>query len=109
MIKKDKLFELKIEEDDDVSGIDSISLVDEPAIEINWMYFNKVKPQEFHIPDNEDEKYLEKLKAIAQNEQELLDEGWVVSKITPMGKEGFITAPDPNASSVENEKEYRVR
>jgi hypothetical protein len=26
-----------------------------------------------------------------------------------MGKEGFITAPDPNASSVENEKEYRVR
>jgi hypothetical protein len=109
MIKKDKLFELKIEEDDEVSGIDSISLVDEPAIEINWMYFNKVKPQEFHIPDNEDEKYLEKLKAIAQNEQELLDEGWVVSKITPMGKEGFITAPDPNASSVENEKEYRVR
>jgi hypothetical protein len=33
----------------------------------------------------------------------------VVSKVTPMGKEGFITAPDPNASSVENEKEYRVR
>jgi hypothetical protein len=109
MIKKDKLFELKIEEDDDVSGIDSISLVDEPAIEINWMYFNKVKQQEFHIPDNEDEKYLEKLKAIAQDEQELLDEGWVVSKVTPMGKEGFITAPDPNAASVENEKEYRVR
>jgi hypothetical protein len=83
--------------------------VDEPAIEINWMYFNKVKQQEFHIPDNEDEKYLEKLKSIAQNEQELLDEGWVVSKITPMGKEGFITAPDPNATSVENEEEYRVR
>jgi hypothetical protein len=109
MIKKDKLFELKIEEDDDISGIDSISLVDEPAIEINWMYFNKVKPQEFHIPDNEDDKYLEKLKAIAQDEQELLDEGWVVSKVTPMGKQGFITAPDPNAPSVENEKEYRVR
>lgn len=109
MIKKDKVFELRIEEDDDVSGIDSISLVDEPAIEINWMYFNKVKPQEFHIPDNEDEKYLEKLKSIAQDEQELLDEGWVVSKITPMGKEGFITAPDPNGPSSENEKEYRVR
>ena len=109
MIKKDKLFELKIEEDDEVSGIDSISLVDEPAIEINWMYFNKVKQQEFHIPDNEDEKYLEKLKSIAQNEQELFDEGWVVSKVTPMGKEGFITAPDPNGPSAENEKEYRVR
>jgi hypothetical protein len=109
MIKKDKVYELKIEEDDEVSGIDSISLVDEPAIEINWMYFSKEKAHEFHIPDNEDSKYIEKLKAIAQDEQELLNEGWVVSKVTPMGKEGFITAPDPNASSVENEKEYRVR
>lgn len=109
MIKKDKIYELKIEEDDELSGIDSISLVDTPAIEINWMYFSKEKPHEFHIPDNEDSKYIEKLKSIAQNEQELFDEGWVVSKVIPLGKEGFISAPDPNGPSVENEKEYRVR
>ena len=109
MIKKDKVYELKIEEDDDVSGIDSISLVDEPAIEINWMYFSKEKPHEFHIPDGEDNKYLEKLVSIAQNEQDLFDEGWIISKITPVGKEGFITAPDPNGASQEDEKEYRVR
>ena len=110
MIKKDKLFELKIEEDDDVSGIDSISLVDEPAIEINWMYFNKVKPQEFHIPDGEDNKYLEKLKSIAQNEQELFDDGWVVSKVEPVGKSTFaVSATQPNAPSEEDEKEYKVR
>jgi hypothetical protein len=110
MIKKDKVFELKIEEDDDVSGIDSISLVDEPAIEINWMYFNKVKQQEFHIPDGEDNKYLEKLAAIAENEQDLFDDGWVISKITPMGKEGFaVNATQPNAPSVEDETEYKVR
>jgi len=109
MIKKDKVYELKIEEDDDVSGIDSISLVDEPAIEINWMYFSKEKPHEFHIPDGEDNKYIEKLVSIAQNEQDLFDEGWVISKITPVGKEGFITAPDPNGPSEEDEKEYRVR
>jgi hypothetical protein len=41
MIKKEKVFELKIEEHDDVSGIDSISLVDEPAIEVNWVSFSK--------------------------------------------------------------------
>lgn len=109
MIKKDKVYELKIEEDDDVSGIDSISLVDEPAIEINWMYFSKEKAHEFHIPDNEDNKYVEKLQSIAQNEQELFDEGYVISKITPMGKVGFITAPDPNGPSEEDEKQYRVR
>ena len=42
MIKNNKVFELKIEEDDDLSGIDSISLVDEPAIEVNWIAFNKI-------------------------------------------------------------------
>lgn len=109
MIKKDKVFELKIEEDDDISGIDSISLVDDPAIEVNWMFFNKVKQQDFHIPDGQDTAYIDKLAALAQNEQELLDEGWIVSKITPIGKEGFITAPDPNGPSSEDEKQYRVR
>jgi hypothetical protein len=110
MIKKDKIYELKIEEDDDISGIDSISLVDTPAIEINWMYFSKEKPHEFHIPDNEDSKYIEKLASIAQNEQDLLDEGWVISKIEPVGKNKFaIPVPDPNGPSSENEKEYRVR
>jgi hypothetical protein len=43
MIRRDKVFELKIEEDDDVSGIDSISLVDEPAIDVMWVAFNKEK------------------------------------------------------------------
>ena len=41
MVKKDKVFELKIEDDDEISGIDSISLVDEPAIEVNWVAFKK--------------------------------------------------------------------
>ena len=40
-MKKEKIFELKIEELDDVSGIDSISLVDEPAIMVNWIAFKK--------------------------------------------------------------------
>lgn len=109
MIKKDKLFELKIEEDDEISGIDSISLVDEPAIEVNWMFFNKEKPHEFHIPDNEDEKYLEKLMTIAQDEQELFDEGWVVDSVEILdGKSSFIST-DPNGPSAEDEKEYNVR
>ncbi len=55
-MKKDKIYELKIEEDDVISGIDSISLVSEPAIEVNWVAFNKVKQEEFLIPDGEDLK-----------------------------------------------------
>jgi hydroxymethylpyrimidine pyrophosphatase-like HAD family hydrolase len=108
MIKKDKIFELKIEEDDELSGIDSISLVDEPAIEVNWMFFNKEKPHEFHIPDGEDDKYIEKLISIAQDEQELFDEGWVVDKVTIVGENEFVST-SPNAPSIEDEKNYNVR
>jgi len=108
MIKKEKIFELKIEEDDDVSGIDSISLVDEPAIEVNWIAFKKEQEHEFHIPDGEDNIYIEKLLATAQDEQELFDEGWVVDKIRILGKEGFYST-EPNAPSQEDEKEYNVR
>ena len=108
MIKKDKIFELKIEEDDELSGIDSISLVDEPAIEVNWMFFNKEKPHEFHIPDGEDEKYIQKLISIAQDEQELFNEGWVVDKITIVGENEFVST-NPNGPSMEDEKEYNVR
>ena len=88
-MRKDKIFELKIEDDDELSGIDSISLVDEPAIEIGWVAFSKEKPHEFHIPDGEDNIYLEKLMGLSHDEQDLFDEGYVVSKITPMGEQGF--------------------
>jgi hypothetical protein len=108
MIKKDKIYELKIEEDDELSGIDSISLVDEPAIEVNWMFFNKEKPHEFHIPDGEDHKFLDKLIPLAQDEQELFDEGWVVDSVHLVGDNEFVST-SPNGPSIEDEKEYNVR
>lgn len=108
MIKNEKIFELRIDDEDELSGIDSISLVDEPAIEVNWVAFNKEKPHEFHIPDGEDHKFLDKLIPLAQDEQELFDEGWVIDKIKIVGSNDFIST-SPNAPSEEDEKEYNVR
>ena len=108
MVKNTKVYELKISDEDELSGIDSISLVDEPAIEINWVAFNKQKPQEFHIPDGEDDKYIEKLMSLSQDEQELFDEGWVVDKIEIVGDMDFYST-DPNGPSIEDEKQYNVR
>ena len=108
MIKNEKVFELRIDDEDELSGIDSISLVDEPAIEVNWVAFNKEKPHEFHIPDGEDDKYIEKLVSVAQDEQELFDEGWIVNKIQIVGENEFIST-DPNGPSEEDEEEYNVR
>jgi hypothetical protein len=106
MIKKEKIFELKIQEDDDLSGIDSISLVDEPAIEVNWVAFKKEVQEDFHIPDGEDETYLDKLLSKGQPEQELLDEGWEIDRIESV-KENFATTP--NDTSYQDNSFYRVR
>jgi hypothetical protein len=106
MIKKEKIFELKIQEDDEVSGIDSISLVDEPAIEVNWVAFKKEVQEDFHIPDGEDETYLGKLLSKGQSEQELLDEGWEIDRIESV-KENFATTP--NDTSYQDNSFYRVR
>ena len=102
MIKKDKIFELKIEEDDDISGIDSISLVDEPAIEVNWMFFNKVKPEEFVIPDGQDLTYSEMITQKGQLEEELFSDGW------ERVKEDFVSS-SPNQPSFEDTENFLIR
>jgi hypothetical protein len=106
MIKKEKIFELKIQDDDEVSGIDSISLVDEPAIEVNWMFFKKEVQEDFHIPDGEDETYLDKLLSKGQPEEELLEEGWEIDRIESV-KENFATTPNDN--SYQDNSFYKVR
>ena len=113
-MKKDKIYELRIDEEDEISGIDSISLVDEPAIEVNWVAFNKHKhsatEQHFDIPDGEDSKYLELLYTKGSPEQELLDGGYELVSIEVNGQESFITAPKPNAPSfVDEDSEYLIR
>ena len=110
MIKKnlDKIFELKIQDDDEVSGIDSISLVDEPAIEVNWVAFAKEKPQDFFIPDGEDSKYSQFFSEIGESEDDLINDGWEIHKTALQGEQDFVTAT-PNQPSFEDTAEYRIR
>jgi hypothetical protein len=101
MVKKDKIFELKIEEDDELSGVDAVSLVDEPAIEINWVAFNKTH-EDFVIPDGEDMKFSSMIIAKGQSEQDLFDDGY------EMVKEEFISS-SPNSPSFEDTPERLIR
>jgi hypothetical protein len=106
-MKKDKVYELRIDEEDEISGIDSISLVDEPAIEVNWVAFNKHKhsstEQCFHIPDGQDKSYLEKFTNKGQSEEELLSNGWEVYE-----EEKFVSS-SPNAPSFEDTDDFLFR
>lgn len=107
MIKKnlDKIFELKIEEDDDISGIDSISLVDEPAIEVNWVAFKKEVQEDFHIPDGEDKKYLDILMGKGQSEEELFADGWEIDTIDYQN----FAHTAPNLPSFEDTPNFLIR
>ena len=101
MIKKEKIFELKIEEDDELSGVDAVSLVDEPAIEINWLAFNKTQ-EDFFIPDGEDMKFSSMILEKGQSEDDLINDGW------DMVKEEFISS-SPNEPSFEDTEERLIR
>jgi hypothetical protein len=107
MVKNEKVYELRIEEDDIISGIDSISLVSEPAIEINWVAFSKEKQEDFQIPDGEDDKYVELLMTKGHPEEDLINEGYSIESIEYIGKEGFATKP--NAESEWDTEEYQIR
>jgi hypothetical protein len=101
MIKRDKIFELKIEEDDELSGVDAVSLVDDPAIEINWVAFNKTH-EDFLIPDGEDMKFSSRIIEKGQSEQDLFDDGY------EMVKEEFVSS-QPNSPSFEDTPERLIR
>jgi hypothetical protein len=105
-MKKDKIYELKISEDDDISGIDSISLVDQPAIEVNWVAFKK-QQEDFFIPDTEDEIYLKKLFSKGESEEDLVNEGWEVDRVVEYGKQDFTL--DPNDESYQDTEFVKVR
>lgn len=106
-MEKERIYELRIDDEDPISGVDQISLVDEPAIEVNWVAFNKHK-NVFHIPENEDEKYLEMLMSKAELEEDLFKQGYIVDFIEVLdGKDDFAT--NPNAESEWDEDEFKIR
>ena len=47
MEKKLPVYQIEIDENDETTGVDFISLVDEPAMELNWLRFNKEYRIEF--------------------------------------------------------------
>ena len=105
-MKKDKVYELRIDEEDEISGIDSISLVDEPAIEVNWVAFNKHKHsatcEHFDIPDGEDIKFSSMIIEKGHPEEDLFNDGWEVAR------HDFVSS-SPNAPSFEDTEERLIR
>ncbi len=109
MSKKERIIELKIEDDDLISGVDQISLVDEPAIEYDWIAFKK-EDENFCIPEGDADKYLEHMTSIGESVDSLLEDGWVEVESTSMSKSDFAAiSSSPNKESVFDTDTTRVR
>lgn len=108
-MKKQRIIELKIEDDDLLSGVDQISLVDEPAIEYNWLAFKK-EEQQFIIPEGQDRDFLDYFSSVGETIEDLEKEGWVEVSSTAYGKEDFAAlSSDPNDNSELDVDDVRIR
>jgi hypothetical protein len=116
-----KIVELFIEDMEDESGIEAISLVSRPAHDETWLAFNheeeveKLEPQYKVMPDDFC-THNPLLNELGEHYRDLIDEGWEVvrvEKMTPqivhkMNQERF-TKSNPNAESELDKEKFRVR
>ena len=119
-----KIVELKID-DQELSGVDGIALVEMPAIEEEWYYFN-AEENLYIIKDSElGQKIAEELIVKGDSEEDLAEEGWVIVSAKPIsGKEdaikqkelfNFNIQSDPNGGSswdtldANTGERYRIR
>lgn len=115
-----KIIELFIDDMEDESGIEAISLVSRPAHDEKWLAFNKQEPEKveefspYKIVDADFCSHNTKLDLLGEPYSKLINEGWDVvrvEKITPnevyrMNRERFS---NPNAESTLDKDTFRVR
>ena len=82
-MRKPKIIKWTLEIDDLDNIVDTISLVDDPAIEINWLAFNKSK----HINQPEDMDEFALLSMVAEEQR-------LKFKQTPVPKKDFSSSKD---------------
>ncbi len=112
-----KIIELIIQDGDEDAGLDGIALVEMPAHEANFEYFNEEK--ETPCEDNKCSHYIladEKIPQVIQmfhaygEPQGFLEkEGWEITSVRPVGKQEFQIISNPNLPSAQDTPDVRFR
>lgn len=115
-----KIVELLIDDEFEESGIEAISLVGTPAHEENWIAFNS--QDEAPIDNSITYRIVEDdfcssnplLDTLGESYDDLINEGWVISKVEQMTPERILKMSrerfsDPNAESQEDTVQFRIR
>jgi hypothetical protein len=101
-----KIIELVIEDGDQQAGLDGIALVEMPAHEANFEFFNKEEVpcdggncNHYVLADDKVPQVIQMFHAFGEPQGLLESEGWYISEVRNVGKKEFAIIANPNKAS----------
>lgn len=112
-----KIIELIIQDGDDEAGLDGIALVEYPAHESMFEYFNEEKQtpcengncSHYILADEKIPQVIQMFHAYGEPQGFLEKEGWEITAVRPVGKKEFQIISNPNLPSAQDTPNVRFR
>ena len=112
-----KIIELIIQDGDNEAGLDGIALVEMPAHEANFEYFNQEeqtpcedgKCAHYILADEKIPQVIQMFHAYGEPQGFLEKEGWEITSVKPVGKQEFQIISNPNIPSAQDTPDVRFR
>jgi len=105
-----KIIELIIEDEDDKAGLDGIALVEHPAHEATFEYFNEENEvKKYVLADEEIPAVIQMFNAYGEPQGLLEEEGWYIDEVRELGHQEFAILANPNAPSAQDTPSVRFR
>ena len=111
-----KIIELIIQDGDEDAGLDGIALVEMPAHEANFEYFNQENTpcedgqcSHYILADEKIPQVIQMFHAYGEPQGFLEKEGWEITSVRPVGKQEFQIISNPNLPSAQDTPNVRFR
>jgi hypothetical protein len=111
-----KIIELIIQDGDEEAGLDGIALVEMPAHEANFEYFNQQEApcesgncSHYVLSDEQIPKIIQMFHAFGEPQGFLEKEGWYIDEVRSVGKQEFQIIANPNQPSAQDTPDVRFR
>lgn len=111
-----KIIELIIQDGDQEAGLDGIALVEMPAHEANFEYFNQEetpcedgKCSHYILADEKIPQVIQMFHAYGEPQGFLEKEGWEITSVKTVGKQEFQIISNPNLPSAQDTPDVRFR
>jgi len=112
-----KIIELIIQEGDNEAGLDGIALVEMPAHEANFEYFNQEeqspcedgKCSHYILAEEKIPQVIQMFHAYGEPQGFLEKEGWEITSVKSVGKQDFQIISNPNLPSAQDTPDVRFR